>query len=373
MKPKTAEDTCNACADCDHTYRSVFDHIPTPVFILDRKSLSILDCNESIKEVYGYSREEVCGASFLQFFEEDEHQNYALELRNFKTLIHVRQVTRDRRAIFANMRVVPYEYMGRSAMLVAASDTIKILAVKRQLIQASKMATLGEMATGVAHELKQPLSVIKTASSFLLNWMKKGEKIRDEVLTSMIEEIDSHVDRASAIIGHLTLFGRKSEAKREQVQLNGVLEQAIGIFSQQLRLREIEVVKQFAADLPPLFADPNRLEQVFVNLLINARDAIEAKREQAEQTDSADKIILRTRFNDGKVTAEIEDTGIGIPEGMLDRIFEPFYTTKKQGRGTGLGLSISFGIVQDHNGRLRAESVEHKGSILIAEFPVQVN
>jgi histidine kinase len=96
---------------------------------------------------------------------------------------------------------------------------------------------------------------------------------------------------------------------------------------------------------------------------------VEAKRDRHGQTGSADRIILRTSYKNGKVTAEIEDTGIGIPESMLDRIFEPFYTTKKQGRGTGLGLSISYGIVQDHNGTLKAESVENKGSTLTVQFP----
>lgn len=370
----------NACSrgpsddarECEQRYRFLFNHIPNPIFVLDQKNLTILDCNESIKEVYGYSREEVRGTSFLRFFEEDEHQNYALELRNSRSLIHVRQLTKDGRAIFANMRVAPFEHMGHKALLVAASDTIRIMTLKRQLIQASKMATLGAMATGVAHELRQPLSVIKTASSFLLNWMKKGEPIKNETLTAMIEEIDSHVDRASGIIGHITVFGRKSEVKKERVHLNTILEQAIGIFNQQLRLREIEVTKQLAADLPPIMADSNRLEQVFINLLINARDAIEAKRELHGHSQTADRIVLRTISNGEKVIAEIEDTGVGIPEGALDRIFEPFYTTKQQGRGTGLGLSISYGIVQEHNGTLRVESEENRGSKLIAEFPVQV-
>ncbi|MDY0040861.1 MAG: PAS domain S-box protein, partial [Desulforhabdus sp.] len=310
VDPAASHDNSIGAKECEQRYRLLFNHIPNPVFVLDRKKLIILDCNESIKEIYGYSKEEVRGTSFLRFFEEDEHQNYALELRNSSTLIHVRQLTKDGRAIFANMRVAPFEYMDQKALLVAASDTIKILSIKRQLIQASKMATLGEMATGVAHELKQPLSVIKTASSFLLNWMKKGEPLKNDVLRAMIEEIDNHVDRASGIINHITIFGRKSEAKKEEVQLNAVLEQAVGIFSQQLKLKDIDVMKYLAADLPPIMADPNRLEQVFINLLINARDAVEAKRDRHGQTGSADRIILRTSYKNGKVTAEIEDTGI---------------------------------------------------------------
>jgi len=357
----------------DENYRAIFDSIPNPVFILDRRNLKILDCNRSVKEVYGYSKEELLQSSFLNFFEEGEHQNYALELRNASVLNHVRQVTRDGRSIFVNIRVSPYEYLGRNALLVTSSDVIRIMVIKQQLIQASKMATLGEMATGIAHELNQPLSVIKTASSFLLNWLRKGEKLKDEVLRSMLDEIDSHVDRAAGIINHIRQFGRKSEAIREPLQVNQVLQQALDIFSQQLKLMEIEVTRAFAPGLPHIMADPNRLEQVFINLLINARDAIEEKHEHLPQSEPVQRIYLATSFQQGMVTIEIRDTGIGVPGNLIDKIFEPFFTTKPMGKGTGLGLSISYGIVQDYQGSLRVETVENEGSNFIIQFPAQVH
>jgi histidine kinase len=357
----------------DENYRAIFDNIPNPVFILDRRSLRILDCNQSVREVYGYSKEELIGSSFLNLFEEGEHQNYALELRNSSILNHVRQATRDGRSIFVNIRVSPYEYLGRRALLVTSSDVIGLMAIKQQLIQASKLATLGEMATGIAHELNQPLSVIKTASSFLLNWYRKGERPNDEVLRAMIEEIDGHVDRAAGIIGHIRLFGRKSEAVREPADINQILQQALSIFSQQLKLRSIEVKEDYAADLPSIFADSNRLEQVFINLLINARDAIEEKRECHAQGDVTQRIEIATRYQHGMVRVEIRDTGVGVAPGLVDKIFEPFFTTKPVGRGTGLGLAISYGIVQDHQGSLRLETVEGEGSTFIVQFPAQVH
>jgi len=240
---------------------------------------------------------------------------------------------------------------------------------EQQLIQTSKMATLGEMATGVAHELNQPLSVIKTASGFLRRKAENREPIQEDILRTMAEEIDNHVDRASKIIGHMREFGRKSDVAKEKVQVNNVLRRAVDFFKQQLKLREIEVVEDFHEDLPPVLADPNRLEQVFVNLLINARDAIEKKEDQGNRKEEAKRITLKTTAEEGMVTIEVTDTGTGIPEAILDRIFEPFFTTKKVGKGTGLGLSISYGIVHDYDGTIKVESKEGEGATFIIRFP----
>ncbi|OGP64115.1 MAG: hypothetical protein A2170_00080 [Deltaproteobacteria bacterium RBG_13_53_10] len=231
------------------------------------------------------------------------------------------------------------------------------------------MAPLGEMATGIAHELNQPLSVIKTASSFLRRKADNGEPIEADILRTMAEEIDNHVDRASKIIGHMRDFGRKSDVVKEKVQVNYVLRRAVDFFKQQLKLREIEVVEDFHEDLPPVLADPNRLEQVFVNLLINARDAIEKKGEQGNHKEEAKRITLKTKAEDAMVTIEVTDTGTGIPEAILHRIFEPFFTTKKVGKGTGLGLSISYGIVQDYDGTIKVESKDGEGATFIIKFP----
>lgn len=352
-------------------YRSIFNNIPNPVFIIDSRNLKILDCNESVREVYGYHKSELLQTSFLNFFEEGEHQNYALELRNSEVLNHVKQVTREGTGIFVNIRVCPYQYMGRKALLVTASDMIRVMVVKQQLLQANKMSTLGEMATGIAHELNQPLSVIKTASSFLLNRINNGEELKENVLKMLISEIDAHVDRASGIINHLREFGRKAEVKKAPVQVNVVLQKALEIFSQQLQLRNIAVRKKLAPDLPLISGDPNRLEQVFINLLINARDAVAEKRERLGRTDTEERITLRTSLRGSRVRVEVADTGTGIAPALLDKIFEPFFTTKEVGRGTGLGLSISYGIVQDHRGTLRVETEQEMGSTFILEFPVQ--
>jgi histidine kinase len=351
-------------------YQTIFNNIPNPVFVLYRKNLKILDCNDSVTDTYGFSKEEISMRSFLDLFEGDDGVNIAPQLETKKILTQVRQVTKSGHVIYVNIRISPSEYMGHDVLLVTTSDITKRLMAEQQLIQASKMTTLGEMATGIAHELNQPLSVIKTAGSFLKKKVDRKEPIEDGVLKTMAEEIDSHVDRASQIITHMRDFGRKSDVLKEKVQVKESLNRALRIFSQQLKLREITVEKDFEEDLPLILADANRLEQVFINLLINARDAIEEKGEALGNKDFEKKILLRVKSKNDKVVVEIADTGTGIPESIRDKIFEPFYTTKKVGKGTGLGLSISYGIIQDYEGTIRVNTKNGQGSHFIIEFPV---
>jgi histidine kinase len=231
------------------------------------------------------------------------------------------------------------------------------------------MATLGEMATGVAHELNQPLAVIKTASSFFMKKVNKREKIDDEILFTMSDEIDSHVDRATRIINHMRQFGRKSDPKLNEIQINDVLEKSFEIFSQQLVVRGIEVDWQIEEKLPLIMADAGRLEQVFINLLINARDAIEEKWELKSPQKGDKKITLKSRSEGGLVIIEVQDTGGGVAGSIVDKVFEPFFTTKDAGKGTGLGLSISYRIVHDLGGRIKVVSREGEGAHFIITFP----
>lgn len=350
-------------------YRDIFNNIPNPIFVLDSSDLTILDCNESVKSVYGYSKAEIVGRSFPELFKGVQEADVALQIRTLDIMNQVRQTTRDGKTIYVNIRTSPSEYLGRDALLVTTADITKRLMTEQQLIQASKMATLGEMATGIAHELNQPLSVIKTASSFLIRKVRRRLPIREEILQTMAEEIDGHVDRASRIINHLREFGRKADVKKEKIHVNDALTSALELFSQQLKLRDIEVAADFQPDLPPVLGDANRLEQVFVNLLINARDAIEENVERHAGENIDKRISLTTRRDGDYVTIEVRDTGTGIPKPILEKIYEPFFTTKRVGKGTGLGLSISYGIVQDYDGSIRVETEENKGANFIIRFP----
>jgi len=352
----------------EQKYYAFFSNIPNPVFVLDMESLEILDCNESVTAVYGFTKEEVIRRSFLDFFRDDEREFYRPKLSGAQVLDQVAHLSKTGRQIFVNIRISPSEYQDQKVFLVTTSDITQRLEAE-QLIQASKMATLGEMATGVAHELNQPLSVIKTASTFLMKKIDKSEVIRENILFTLCDEIDSHVDRATKIITHMRHFGRMSDMKLEMVQINDLLKSAYQFFSQQLKVRGITVDWDIQEQLPEVMGNPDRLEQVFINLLINARDAIEEKFEGSEFKPGDKRISLKTYAQDHRVTVEVSDSGAGIPKKIAEKIFEPFFTTKDVGKGTGLCLSISYGIIKEIGGEIRVNQLNGEGACFVIHFP----
>ena len=351
-------------------YYAIFNNIPNPVFVLDEQTLEILDCNESVKFVYGYPKIQIIKRSFLELFVEEERDVYASKIKSSAFINRVKNKSNDGQILYVNIRVSPSEYPGQKVLLVTTSDITQMLETEQQLIQASKMATLGEMSTGVAHELNQPLAVIKTASDYFMRKIKKKEPIDEEILYTMATEINSHVERATNIINHMRQFGRKSEISVAAVQVNHVLKNAFQIFSQQLKLREIEVDWNLEENLPEIMADSSRLEQVFINLLINARDAIEEHWRSKEKKEGEKRISLKTISEGKTVIVEVRDTGTGIQETIQDKIFEPFFTTKKVGQGTGLGLSISYGILKDYGGSIKALNNKGGGTRFVIKFPI---
>jgi histidine kinase len=350
-------------------YHAIFNNFPNPVFALHAQTLEILDYNMSVETVYGYAVEDINGKSFLSLFREDEKEEYAQKIKSLSEINQAKHLTKDGQELFVDIRISPSEFSGHEVLLVTTSDITQRLEAEQQLIQASKMATLGEMATGVAHELNQPLSVIKTASSFFIKKINNHEPIQEDILDTMLTKVDSNVDRATKIINHMRQFARKSEMEMEKVYVNEILENAFEIFSQQLKVRGIEVVRDMHPDLPKIQADPSRLEQVFINLLLNARDAIEEKHAGGISYDDGEKITLRTFMDQKQVVVEVCDTGAGIPKHIMEKIFEPFFTTKEVGKGTGLGLSISYGIIKDCGGEITAYASDDQGTCFRIKFP----
>ncbi|MBU4388403.1 MAG: hypothetical protein KKB23_02545 [Proteobacteria bacterium] len=243
---------------------------------------------------------------------------------------------------------------------------IEKLEKRTQLIQAAKMSTLGEVSSGVAHELNQPLNVIGVDADFIMKMIKRGNKIEDEELMTVVEEIKAQVRRASAIITHLRDFARVSIGT-EKVSVNKPIRNVFMILGQQLKLREIEVQLNLDDNIPFIMADNNKLEQVFINLVVNARDAIE------EKGKSGGKVSVRSFFEKGQVKVSISDTGTGIPEDIIDKIFEPFFTTKEVGKGTGLGMSISYGIIKDYGGTIKVKSKVGLGTSFELKFPASLD
>jgi histidine kinase len=356
--------------ESEQKYHAIFNNIPNPVFVLDRKTLEIRDCNESITSVYGYTKEEVIHKPFSELFRDDENGAAAKRLKTASVINQAKHIDKKGNDIYVDIWISPSEYSGEKVFLVTTSDITQRLEAEQQLIQAGKMATLGEMATGVAHELNQPLSVIKTASSFFVKKINREEEIVKETLHKMLNKIDTNVDRASKIINHMRQFARKSDMDLEKVHVNEILERAFEIFSQQLKVRGIDVVWNVQDNLPKIMADPSRLEQVFINLLINARDAIEEKWASHAGETEDDSITIMTRLRHNHVIVEVRDTGIGISDAIVEKLFNPFFTTKEVGKGTGLGLSISYGIVKECGGDIEAGSVNGEGAVFTLTFPV---
>jgi len=363
----------DALEQSEKKYYDIFENIPNPVFVLDTESLEVLDCNGRVGPVYGWTKEEMTGRPFTDLFKEPDRPYIEAEIRGGRDMNKVRQVGKSGRALYANIRVSPSQYPDRKVFLVTTSDITHWMQTEQQLIQAGKMATLGEMATGVAHELNQPLSVIKIASGFFMKKIGRKEPIPEETLETLAREIDGHVDRATKIINHMRQFGRKSEEDLKPVLVADVLKGAFELFSQQLKLREIEVRWDIESGLSPILADYGRLEQVLINLMINARDAVEKRWAGATAIPPGSKrITLSAVSRAGKVIVEVRDTGEGIPEAIADKIFEPFFTTKTVGEGTGLGLSISYGIVKEFGGDIEVDSEAGDGACFRLVFPEAV-
>jgi C4-dicarboxylate-specific signal transduction histidine kinase len=218
------------------------------------------------------------------------------------------------------------------------------------IIQASKLATLGEMATSVAHELNQPLNVIRMAAGNSRRKISNG--IADpKYLSDKLERIEAQTARAAAIIDHMRMFGRETNEHPQLIDSRNVIENALNLKGEQLRLADIELVIELPKDCSTVLGHTIQIEQVILNLLTNASDAM-------ADNDGEAKITLRVFEDDKSVYITLEDTGGGIPKDVLPRIFEPFYTTKAMGKGTGLGLSVSYGIIRDMNGTIAAENID---------------
>jgi signal transduction histidine kinase len=219
-----------------------------------------------------------------------------------------------------------------------------------QVIQASKLATLGEMSTSVAHELNQPLNVIRLAAGNSRRRISKGNA-DIQYLNDKLERIESQTVRATAIIDHMRMFGRKAHEKPELIDPRRVVTNTLELMGEQLRLDGIEIVTELAQECGSTLGHAIQMEQVVLNLLTNARDAM-------VDSDREKKITLRV-FEDAKgVQITSVDSGGGIPDDVLPRIFDPFYTTKNIGKGTGLGLSVSYGIIREMDGTIVAENID---------------
>lgn len=366
-------------------YRSLFASGPDPILVVNQQSLQILDANPRVEETYGYTRQELKDLSYNTIQPDFETSTLKTFESPFESgqcvyLPKVIQYRKNGEPFYVNLHACPISYKGSLAIIIAANDITELMEKDAQLIQASKMKTLGEMSAGIAHELNQPLNAIKMGSDFLTMLADSDGEIPLFHLHQVSEEISVQVDRATEIINTLRAFSRKTEMGRERVNLNNTIRGVLRIIGQQLRLSNITIALDLEESIPPVSAHDNRLQQVLFNLISNARDAIISQHDNGTLVDDRasahspqkefhGRILLSTLFQEGNVTLRIEDNGTGISQETQERIFEPFYTTKEIGQGMGLGLSISYGIIKDYKGEIRIDSEPGKGAVFYLSFP----
>jgi two-component system NtrC family sensor kinase len=240
----------------------------------------------------------------------------------------------------------------------AASDEL--------VMQSSKMAALGKMAAGIAHEINNPLAVISEKAGWMKDLLAMEDVAQSENLQELadaVNKIEYHVVRAKTVTHRLLGFARRMEPLTERVNINNVLDESIEFLKNEARYRNIEILANYAPDLPLVTTDPTQLQQVFLNLLNNAIDAI--------GKDGVITLNTRNITRNNELSIEINDSGPGIPKEVLPKIFDPFFTTKEVGKGTGLGLSISYGLVEKLGGRIMVASEEGKGTTFTIYLPVR--
>jgi len=255
-----------------------------------------------------------------------------------------------------NISLAPFEAASGvvTGSLMVFENVTERVVLEHQLQEREKLSSIGLLAAGVAHEVNTPLAGISSYSQMLLQ-----QTAEIDPKHQLLEKILSQTRRASDIVSNLLNFSRTGNAEFRELDINKVLEDTLQLLEPQLRNTRIHVVRNYSADLAPAYGDPSKLQQVFMNMVLNARDAMPVGGE----------LLIQTRCVESSVVVDFKDTGIGIAPENIARIYDPFFTTKEVGQGTGLGLSLSYGIIQEHGGRILVESRPGEGTHFSIKLP----
>jgi C4-dicarboxylate-specific signal transduction histidine kinase len=297
---------------------------------------------------------------------EDDRSNLARQTERLdnsrRALLHILKDSHESNLRLGDSRKAMIHIMGdlRETTQEMERRELELRDKQEQLVQAGKLATLGELTTGVAHELNNPLNNIGLFVGNVIDQIRLGEVATDLVVREL-EKAMEQVRKATEIISHLRTFGRAAPMSVEPVDIDDVIERSLLLLHEQLRLRGIEVELELCPDELVVLGNPIQLEQVFINLLTNARDALEDSRRKT--------IRIATSRTDESIKIAFSDTGPGIAAEIEPRIFDPFFTTKEVGAGTGLGLSITYSILKEYGGEISVSSRPGKGATFLIELP----
>ena len=370
---------------------AIFRTVPDTVYMLNLEG-KFTFINDAIKR-YGYTPEELIGTSAFDLIHPDD-RGFVVPDDAVETQFRIQTWPIELRILTKEGKAVPVEVNSEGLIPLGEKEQVSILGVMRditdrklleeqreQAMQADHLQALGEMAAGVAHELNQPLNGIRLFTEGTLFGLKSGMDLPQEELIDTCEDIVAQVDRMTTIIEHMRTFARDTtEEEAALFQVREVVEDALKLIGAQLKVHGIDVRVGLADDLPTCRGWPFQMEQVLLNLLTNARDALDERRAriQAGEEEGVDSWLPVVEIGtiqkeSGWVRLEVSDTGGGIPEKVLPRIFEPFFTTKEVGKGTGLGLALARTTVERQGGRLEIDNRPGEGVTFAVVLPVEVD
>jgi PAS domain S-box-containing protein len=342
------------------SYRKSVDHAPAAIFKLDIEFGTILDANYVAETAVGFTRDEMVGMRIWDVIPPADRPRAKRLFDETRTRghsnredLHLR--TRDGALVPVFFNAGLIEYGHHHFFQVICVDISDRKRLESQLIQSEKMAAIGQLAAGIAHEIRNPLGIIANALYDLGEIVDSNSPEVKEDLRIAKEEMA----RVQAIIINLLEFSRESRAELESVDINDLLRKTLQLMSKSLQNSDVRVITELGP-LGTCVANQNALRQIFLNLITNAVQAMP----------SGGELRLRTApLEDGRIQLEFSDTGVGIPPEDLNSIFNPFFTTKAPGQGTGLGLSVVHSVVQRYGGEIRVRSQVNQGSTFTIEFP----
>jgi len=371
LMSKAIQDRTSELSARENELQAVIENIPNMVFVKDVENLIFRRINRAGEKLLGIPRDQILGKTDYELFDQKQAELFirsdqkALE-SNFPIEIQKEYIKTDAgmRILYTRKAVIQDENGNPEYILGVSEDITERKQTEALLMQSSKMASLGEMATGVAHELNQPLNIIRMASANVMRRINKSS-LDEEYLCNKLERIEEQTQRAASIIDHMRMFSRQPKHIKTRLDPGEIVHSVLGLIGEQLHLANIEIKLELAESCPLIEGEQIQIEQVLLNLLTNARDVLKPR-----QVGEDKRILIKVDAKDaGQVSIIVEDTGGGINENIIDRVFEPFFTTKEVGQGTGLGLSISYGIVSEMGGSMSVLNTD-LGARFIVKLPV---